>query len=621
MTLLTLAYGSRMEKNSGGPPYGGTGGTLLQRGWVSGGNRTFLDEYHRWNIGSPHQSVILHKMFLHAASQGWKEAERMCHWGHQGSVRVPNSEADQSALHLIGYHTSRKELRDVYHSVYLLNRAPGFPSCGEVKRRRAIQEILSSLQNRTSPAEAGDAPGNERESAPLQTYEAALWVAHQKVVETAAALQSNLDRLDNELRGRPWAHSQSGSQHRTWSGGWHRTQSRSRCRVWCRSQHQAHSQRRSEDRVGAQTQNHCQVDPQNEQAHSQDHIWEPLNKKVSFWMPKDKDLGTESRDPSAKPPIKDLELWLEYQVDQLGNPTWWGELKPIPGMAYLIRFTRKIQASFYVPEIQSQASPSQAYSTPLAPRSLNRGAFIPERLEYQDVWQRLILLTEAYCQCLQHWAEKSYPPTSLDAHPLAESMKELCLAVSEFVTITKQDILEGLEMERPIDSCWLPSTTLFNWVMSPPTEGCKTTPAAIGIPQQDGMLRLWGRAHPFLNVVPTRLPICSPGDPTVLTFPPTRVLVVVQPSTLPQGFADIVTCTRMLKPTWLGWGTSTDMAAVGRMTQRISSMSTSRIIWDNSTGSVYLNTIAASIGRIVLSRLDTDALSAGPTIRELTEEE
>ena len=71
----------------------------------------------------------------------------MCCWGPQGSIREPSSEADQSTLHLIGYHTSQKELRDMYHSVYLLNRAPGFPTCGEVKRRRAIQEILSSLQD------------------------------------------------------------------------------------------------------------------------------------------------------------------------------------------------------------------------------------------------------------------------------------------------------------------------------------------------------------------------------------------------------------------------------------------------------------------------------------------
>ena len=57
----------------------------------------------------------------------------MCHQGHQSQVREPSTEEDQSALHIIGYHTSRKELRDVYHSVYLLNRAPGSPSRGEVK--------------------------------------------------------------------------------------------------------------------------------------------------------------------------------------------------------------------------------------------------------------------------------------------------------------------------------------------------------------------------------------------------------------------------------------------------------------------------------------------------------
>ena len=232
----------------------------------------------------------------------------------------------------------------------------------------------------------------------------------------------------------------------------------------------------------------------------------------------------------------------------MGTPTWWGELKAIPGVADLCRFTQKIQASFYVPEIQSWASPSQAYSTPLAPRSLNQGAFIPERLEYQDVQQRPILLTKAYCQCLQHWVEKSYLPTSPDPCPQVESMKELCLAMSEFVTITKQDILEGLEMERPIDSCQLHSMTLFSWVLGPPTEGCETTVATIGIPQQDGMLRLWGRAHPFLHVVPTQPLIHSPGAPTVLTFPPTRVLAVVQSSTPPQGFADITTHTRMPEP-------------------------------------------------------------------------
>ena len=37
----------------------------------------FLDEYPQWGLGTPHWSVVLHKMFLHTAGQGWKEAECM----------------------------------------------------------------------------------------------------------------------------------------------------------------------------------------------------------------------------------------------------------------------------------------------------------------------------------------------------------------------------------------------------------------------------------------------------------------------------------------------------------------------------------------------------------------
>ena len=59
-----------------------------------------------------------------------------------------DSEADQSALELIGYHTSQKEIRDIYWSVYLLQRAPGLPSCRDQLRKKAIQDILSSLEDR-----------------------------------------------------------------------------------------------------------------------------------------------------------------------------------------------------------------------------------------------------------------------------------------------------------------------------------------------------------------------------------------------------------------------------------------------------------------------------------------
>ena len=62
------------------------------------------------------------------------------------SVYDPGCEADQSAMELVGYYMSQREMRDVYQSIYLLQRAPGLPPCGPQSRRKAIQDILSSLK-------------------------------------------------------------------------------------------------------------------------------------------------------------------------------------------------------------------------------------------------------------------------------------------------------------------------------------------------------------------------------------------------------------------------------------------------------------------------------------------
>ena len=147
--------------------------------------------------------------------------------------------------------------------------------------------------------------------------------------------------------------------------------------------------------------------------------------------------------------------------------------------------------------------------------------------------QRPKLLTEAYCQCLQHWVEKVYLPTSPGACPLAESVRELCQAVSEFVTITKQDILEGLEMERPMDSHQPPPATIFSWVLGPQPRDERKHLSPLEFPVRRGCQDC--RAEPACSFVwpPTQPPIHSPGAPIIPTSPPTRVLAVGQPSTLP----------------------------------------------------------------------------------------
>ena len=97
----------------------------------------------------------------------------------------------------------------MYHSMYLLRWSPGSLSCGESRRRRAIQDILSSLQTclqrQTHSAKAKDLSAHGGEwvgSDPLQSYEVALWATCQKALETGKALQSDLERLNNKCKGR-----------------------------------------------------------------------------------------------------------------------------------------------------------------------------------------------------------------------------------------------------------------------------------------------------------------------------------------------------------------------------------------------------------------------------------
>ena len=79
MTLLMLTYGSRMEKTR-------EAHCRAEREEISFWEAQqmveldlFLDEYPQWDLGTLHQPVILHEMFLHATARGWKEAECMCH--------------------------------------------------------------------------------------------------------------------------------------------------------------------------------------------------------------------------------------------------------------------------------------------------------------------------------------------------------------------------------------------------------------------------------------------------------------------------------------------------------------------------------------------------------------
>ena len=89
---------------------------------------------------------------------------------------------------------------------------------------------------------------------------------------------------------------------------------------------------------------------------------------MTFREPEVEPNSEESmEDYSSELSVSDVEMWLEWQAQQLGTPVWWSELKAIPGLRDLQQLTHKIWASFYIPEVRMRAFLEQEYTVPPAP--------------------------------------------------------------------------------------------------------------------------------------------------------------------------------------------------------------------------------------------------------------
>ena len=150
------------------------------------------------------------------------------------SIPRPDLEVDQSAMELMGYQTSHKEIMGIYQSVYLLRRSLGLPPCGSQQRREAIHDILSSLRSQlhwqvypTAVKETWE-PIDEHQSRSRRrgdSHEEALWkarVAHQRVLEASQVLKSDIERLSWGMTEVLWTHSCSCSRSHLQSHPLHR---------------------------------------------------------------------------------------------------------------------------------------------------------------------------------------------------------------------------------------------------------------------------------------------------------------------------------------------------------------------------------------------------------------
>ena len=135
------------------------------------------------------------------------------------------------------------------------------------------------------------------------------------------------------------------------------------------------------------------------------------------------------------------------------------ELTTIPGVVDPRKLAQKIWASFSIPAIRNQVFPGKGYTAPPAPKCLTQNVFLPDELSYQDMQQQPFLLTVAYAQGLQYWAERLNLPVDPDFCPLARSILELRERVKECVIFTKQDVIKGLGRIDPGTTSQWPQPT------------------------------------------------------------------------------------------------------------------------------------------------------------------
>ena len=99
---------------------------------------------------------------------------------------------------------------------------------------------------------------------------------------------------------------------------------------------------------------------------------------------------------------------------------------------------------------------------------------------------------------------------------------------------------------------------------------------------------------------------------------PARTLALVRLPTPPHGFARVVVCLKTPELVEVDQGMPVGPISIGMVSNpSLLSISSSRVVKDDTTGLVYLDTITTSIGRMVLGSTES---SEGPTIEDITDQ-
>ena len=291
-------------------------------------------------------------------------------------------------------------------------------------------------------------------------------------------------------------------------------------------------------------------------------------------------------------------------------------------------------------ELDPKEAPFQA---PPAPPSLHQQRFMPpvvSAFACRDIWEIPREKTVAYARALQFITEENNPPKRDQPCLLVESIVELRREVGFYLSFTDEEVFRGVELpqeersslsiptaptsdapgnidtpEMPPISEVAPKYDRWNMVIHP----SQPVVAAGETPQPTAMPRAKRRTLQLSRSISISPPPKHPKAPSPSRSPlPARTLALVRLPTPPHGFARVVACLKTQELVEVDQGMPVGPISIGMVSNPgLSSISSSWVVKDDTTGLVYLDTIMTSIGRMVLGSMES---SEGPTIEDITDQ-
>ena len=346
-----------------------------------------------------------------------------------------------------------------------------------------------------------------------------------------------------------------------------------------------------------------------------------LKAEVASFLQGSSEMSGEE-DPPLEPPTSQPADWVRWRAEECNLPTWWRELTAVWGED-MKTLARQVRASFQFPWHRHELDPMEApYHAPPAPPCLCRWRFMPpggSTFASQDIREIPREITVAYALALQYYVERSNLPRRSQPRLLAESVLELREEVGFYLSFQDREVFQGLDLPQE-EGDGSPAITITEILdiadvpeASPALKTISKYPGWETVLHSSRLVCTAGETPPPTPVprprrrtqVPSHTtPVACPSCPSKAPLPPTSspppwALALTKPSTPPRGFTGVTSCLRAPEFEETGQEVFENTTSIGLVaTPGISSICATRVVKDDETGLVYMDTVSTLVGKL-----------------------